>query len=142
MTVAAPSSIIGAPSGFAVVRRSGVIDAVGEGSILGRPAHELAGQSVCDVWAETPAAIAAAHGALAGQEMVVEVEASGARWALRATPERDDAGTVRGAMLVAHDHTSKLDRDRLPPGLLESLYEHVPDVIFLKRADTLRFVLF
>jgi PAS domain S-box-containing protein len=124
---------------------SGTVEIVAGNLFLGRPVGELAGHSVAELWPDQPAIHELARAALAGGEGAVAVDLGDGCWELRAVVERGPGGEPCGMLLVSIDRTERAraeadaSRER---AFLDSLIENLPDMVFVKTADELRFVRF
>ena len=116
-----------------------------DATVLGVPVRGLDGRSAFEVWGDVPPLIEALRSALGGAAATVEFEALGAWWEIRAAPERDDDDVGSGATVLILDQTprKRAEEDaRRALTFLDSLIENLPDMIFVKRAEDLRFVRF
>jgi PAS domain S-box-containing protein len=83
--------------------------------------------------------------ALSGRSSVSEVASRGRIYLVRVVPVEDESGQITSGMLVALDITDRKkseDEVRRTEAFLDSLVENIPNMIFVKEAEGLRFVRF
>ena len=83
--------------------------------------------------------------AIGGERFAIRVEEGGRWFELRYVPHVDAAGLVTGVGVVAFDVTERRiadERAQHASWFLDSIIEHIPDMVFVKDAKELRFVRF
>jgi len=99
--------------------------------------HELLGRSAFELFEASPKVLATMRRALVGETVVAEAEHRGLCWDIQFTPLLE-SGRVTGLLGVASDCAPR----KHALEFLDAVVENIPNMIFVKEAENLRFVRF